>query len=396
MTQNLRTTMHRARTLASFVPDWVSNRSDRVENAELRLTWRCNARCIMCDIWRYSHDHDHQLQEQTNLVPQFRHELSTDEARQVVDQLLPFGLQKLTISGGEPTLRRDLADIVRHAADLGVRVHINSNGVAITQERAVELVAAGLQQINLSVDGPTREVHDAVRGDGMFDRTVAAMRSLKAAAATLGRPFHLHVHCVVMDTNYQVLDRFIDTQEAWGFDSLSFGPLLHGEMDDWQHLNTANRSAALTPQSIAYIVRVVAPRMVEKAAAHGLPAPSLPFGATETDFERNAGETYCDPQQWCTVAWFNTTVQPTGDIIPCGYSPNSMALGNVLQQPFAQIYNGETYQRFRASCKPAEYAMCHSCVLYMNYNAQYAAVFRTLNTLVRPFNRQPRAIGATS
>ena len=230
----------------------------------------------------------------------------------------------------------------------------------------------------------------------MFDKTVAAMKSLKAAAAALDRAFHLHIHCVVMEANYQVLDQFIDTQAAWGWDSLSFGPLLHGEVDDWQQLNTANHTASLTAQSIAHIVRVVAPRMREKAVACGLAAPTLPFGMTDADFERNARETYCDPQQWCTVAWFNTTVQPNGDVIPCGYAPNSMALGNVLQTPFAEIYNGAPYQRFRASCKPAMFAMCRSCVLYMNYNAQHAQLFRTLNALVGPFSRQPRSANSTA
>lgn len=387
MTTTVRQKVRRTRALAAFIPDWLGNHSHRVANAEMRLTWRCNARCVMCDIWRYSHDHDHSLKEETRLQPLFRHELSTDEAYRVIDQLVPFGLRKLTISGGEPTLRMDLADVMRHAHGLGVRVQLNSNGTGITCERALELVEAGLQQVNLSVDGPTREIHDSIRGEGLFDKTVAAMKHLKSAAEALGRPFHLHVHCVVMDTNYRVLDQFIDTQEAWGWDSLSFGPVLHGEMDDWQQVNTANLTVPLTAQSIAYIMQVVAPVMAEKCAAKGLPVPQVPFGETEADFERNAQEIYCDPQQWCTVAWFNTTIQPNGDVIPCGYAPNSMALGNVVEESFAAIYNNEAYRRFRASCKPTEYAMCRSCVLYMGYNGQYASFFRTLNALVAPFKR---------
>lgn len=396
MATTIRQTLRRARTLTAFVPDWLGNHSDYVANAELRLTWRCNARCVMCDIWRYSHDHDDALKETTRLRPLFRRELSTDAARRAIDQLMPFGLNKLTISGGEPTLRRDLADVIRHADGLGVRVQINSNGTTITPERAYELVEAGLQQINLSVDGPTKEIHDAIRGDGLFDKTVAAMGDLKSAAATLGRSFHVHVHCVVMETNYRVLDQFADMREAWGWDSLSFGPMLHGEMDDWQQVNTAHLSVPLTAQSIAYVMRVVAPRMAEKCAAKGVPAPQFPFGKTEADWQQNAEETYCAPHQWCTVAWFNTTIQPSGDVIPCGYAPNSLALGNVVEQPFGEIYNNEAYRSFRASCKPAAYAMCRSCVLYRDYNAQSERLFRTLNALVSPFRPARTATSAAS
>lgn len=64
-----------------------------------------------------------------------------------------------------------------------------------------------------------------------------------------------------------------------------------------------------------------------------------------------------------------------------------MALGSVVEEPFAAIYNNEAYRRFRASCKPTGYAMCRSCVLYMGYNRQYASFFRTLNALVAPFKR---------
>ena len=156
MLQEARRKLYRGRQIVEFLPLWLSNHSDTVEDAELRLTWRCNARCIMCDIWQYSHDNDNALKQETGITSLFRHQMTTDEACDLITQLKQMGLRSLAISGGEPTLRRDLPQIIKHAVDLNVRVRINTSGAPITEKRAFELIEAGLHQANFSMDGPTR------------------------------------------------------------------------------------------------------------------------------------------------------------------------------------------------------------------------------------------------
>lgn len=385
MLQEARRKLYRSQQLIEFIPLWLSNHSDTVEDAELRLTWRCNARCIMCDIWQYSHDNDDALKEETGIKSFFRHQMNTDEARDLITQLKQMGLRSLAISGGEPTLRRDLPQIIKHAVDSSVRVRINTNGAPITEKRAFELVEAGLHQINFSMDGPTREVHDRIRGEGIFDNAVAGMKALKRASQELNRPIHLHVHCVVMGINHRVLDQYLDVREEWGWDSLSFGPMLNGEYDDWQQLNSAKDSTPLTPEVIRHIVDVVAPRIAEKAMQQGIAVPAIPFGITDEEIALNAKDYYNKPEQFCTVAWRETVIQPNGDVLPCCYAPNEMALGNVLEKPFHELYNDAPYVRFRANSKPTAFPMCRSCIRYRRRNEQFADMLKLLNSITSPF-----------
>ncbi len=111
-------------------------------------------------------------------------ELSLDECLDVAEQLADLGCELVTLSGGEPTLRKGWDRIARALVDRGIYTNMVTNGVypraggaAAVAERAR---AAGMCNVAVSVDGP-RAVHDRVRGEGAFDATLASARAFRDA-----------------------------------------------------------------------------------------------------------------------------------------------------------------------------------------------------------------------
>lgn len=99
-------------------------------------------------------------------------ELSAAEGMALLDDLADYGIPVVLFSGGEPTMRPDLPELVAHAADRGIRPVLSTNGTLLTRDRVEELVDAGIAYVGVSVDG-LRERNDAFRGqDGAFEAAV--------------------------------------------------------------------------------------------------------------------------------------------------------------------------------------------------------------------------------
>jgi MoaA/NifB/PqqE/SkfB family radical SAM enzyme len=134
--------------------------------AELFLTDNCNLKCVSCACWRTV----------------TRRELTGDEWRDVLDQLADYGILKANFTGGEPLLRRDAPELMAYAHGRGIRnLHLNTNAILLDDRRRNAVLEAGVRSFNISVDGPTAEVHESIRGvSGSFTTTVANLQKLLA------------------------------------------------------------------------------------------------------------------------------------------------------------------------------------------------------------------------
>jgi len=133
-------------------------------NRPLVLGWavtnRCDAACAYCDKRR---DTD-------------PGELDTRTALVLIDQMAAAGVRRLSISGGEPLLRKDLGLLIDHAVDRGIRCSLNTNG-GLVPDRLPELTR--VSAITLSVDAP-QSTADQLRGAGSFQRTIQALDAARA------------------------------------------------------------------------------------------------------------------------------------------------------------------------------------------------------------------------
>ncbi|WP_298665224.1 radical SAM protein [uncultured Methanofollis sp.] len=127
------------------------------------ITDNCNSRCITCRQWQHASVG----------------ELDTEEVGEVLAQARDLGIRNIEFAGGEPLLRRDLPAVIKIADDLGFAdLSITTNGLLLTEEKAVSLIESGLDGFSVSIDG-TAAVHDSVRGvNGGFDRSTGALKTL--------------------------------------------------------------------------------------------------------------------------------------------------------------------------------------------------------------------------
>ena len=139
-------TLVRTELLRRF-PRWYAHWAMRPIAAGLNITDNCNMRCVMCNSWR-SHSAD---------------ELTTDEWKQIITQLRDAGVRFVGFAGGEPLLRKDLSELVRHAKACGLRAELTTSGYLLDEGRAEALFAAGLGSVVISVDGVGPQ-YEAIRG----------------------------------------------------------------------------------------------------------------------------------------------------------------------------------------------------------------------------------------
>ena len=104
-------------------------------------------------------------------------ELSTDEGRALIDEIAALGTKILVMTGGDPLVRPDLVELVRHADARGLHVALSPAVTGrLRRERLAELAAAGVTSVHLSVDGANARTHDGLRAvRGSFDRSRAAL-----------------------------------------------------------------------------------------------------------------------------------------------------------------------------------------------------------------------------
>lgn len=134
--------------------------------AAWEITRNCNLSCVHC-------------RAAATRGP-YTGELDTTSALRLLDQIAAVGSPIIILTGGEPLLRTDIFEIAAYGTQKGLRMVMAPNGTLITPEIAGKMVASGIQRISISIDGATKESHDAFRGvDGAFD---GALKGLKTAA----------------------------------------------------------------------------------------------------------------------------------------------------------------------------------------------------------------------
>jgi pseudo-rSAM protein/SPASM domain protein len=149
-------------------------------------------------------------------------ELTTAEARAMLDELADYGVPVVLFSGGEPMVRDDLVDLVEHAADRGLRPVLSTNGTLITPEKAAELRDAGLAYAGVSVDGMP-ERNDEFRGeDGAFDAAVRGIEACLDAGLKTGLRY------TVTEANAADMEGVVDLLSDVGLDRFCFYHLDYG------------------------------------------------------------------------------------------------------------------------------------------------------------------------
>ena len=160
------------------------------------LTYACNLECIHC------------LSSSGRRDPR---ELSTEQAKQVLDELAALQVFYINIGGGEPMVRRDFFEIVEYSVAKGIGVKFSTNGAYIDKDKAKRLTDMDYLDIQISLDGADAATNDVVRGVGSYDTARRAMDNL--ASAGFGS---FKISVVVTRQNVSQLDSFKALADSYG------------------------------------------------------------------------------------------------------------------------------------------------------------------------------------
>ena len=157
----------------------------KLDYVQWDVTSVCNLDCAHC--------------REKSTVSSPKYDLTAEECRSVINQIVDFNTHTLSLAGGEPLLGRHIWDILEYAQGKFKRLVLSTNGTLVTADIANRL-AKYLTNVQISVDGPDAETHDFVRGKGTFDKTMRAIGLIKETGLqvdirmTICRETMSHVH----------------------------------------------------------------------------------------------------------------------------------------------------------------------------------------------------------
>ena len=291
---------------------------------DLALTYRCNNVCAHC----------------YNARPRDFPELSTVEWKSIIDRLWQCGIPHLVFTGGEPTLRQDLPELIQHAQSTGMVAGLNTNGRRLSDAGYLhELVAAGLDHVQITLESHDPQIHDAMVGRaGAWQQTVAGIRN------ALDSPLYVMTNTTMLQHNSPAMEQTLAFLAELGVPTVGLNALIYAG-------SGATCGAGLMETQLK-------------------PLLDMARQTTTTNGQRLIWYTptqYChfDPMdlelgvKGCTAALYNMCIEPDGAVIPCQsyYQP----LGYMLIDAWENIWNHDLALDLRQRHYISQ--DCEDCVL---------------------------------
>jgi putative heme d1 biosynthesis radical SAM protein NirJ2 len=257
-------------------------------------------------------------------------ELTTEEGFRLLDEIKQSGFMIMVLSGGEPLVRPDILDLVRHGSEVGLRVVLGTNGTLLTPEWVANLKTAGCARVGISLDSTDPAIHDKFRCmPGAWELSVQGMRYCREA----GLPFQIHT--TVTERNQQEIIDLTDLAVSLGAAAhhiFFLVPTGRGEGIEQESLKAQeyekllNRILKKQQEVDIELKPTCAPHFMRIAKRR-----SIPMRFTKGCL---AGTHYC-------------VIAPNGDVHPCPYLP--LTVGNVRETPFTEIWRSNpVFEELRA------------------------------------------------
>jgi len=298
-------------------------------NAPICLTWEltyaCNLACVHC------------LSSSGRRDPR---ELSTAEAKAVIDEFQRMQVFYVNIGGGEPTVRQDFWELLDYAIDHHVGVKFSTNGVKLDPAAARRLAATDYVDVQISVDGASTDVNDAVRGDGSFGTAIRAMENLAEAGFT-----GFKISVVVTRHNARQLDEFKRLADRYGAQLrlTRLRPSGRGA-DVWADLHpTAQQQRDLYQWLVAHGEGVLTGDSFFHLSGLGDPLPGLNLCG--------AGRVVC-------------LIDPIGDVYACPFAIHEEFLAGNVRSPGGFQTVWQDSELFASLRKPDGGGACSSCSMF--------------------------------
>lgn len=326
-----------------------SGRSSNVLNLAIFVTMRCNARCSMCNI--------HEILNKQGML-----DMSMERIVYLLDDVKRYS-PSIVLFGGEPFIRQDIVEIVRAVKRRGMSVGMFTNGTLITQELADKLNDARLDFIAFSLQG-SREVHDGILAvTGAYDKMIVAIRSFIAK-----RPRHTKViiHSTLCEHNIHDLGSIARMGRELDVDLVRFGHPTFFSSAEKAACDSMLKAAfpqAGGIKAMSYLYDISGKEDEYMAAIRDA---KKEFGDTisfSPELSDDEAVSWYSPlfksKRRCLFAWRGAFIYPNGDLYPC--ESISYKMGNIFEDGFDAVWNGDRYKEFRRALKKGLFPACARC-----------------------------------
>jgi MoaA/NifB/PqqE/SkfB family radical SAM enzyme len=265
------------------------------------ITYDCMCNCVHCSAGKHYREG--------------AQELSTEEAKDLIDQAQKLGIAMIAFTGGEPLMREDLFELIAHVNKKKTMPIMFTNGLLLTDENVDKLVDAGLYSIFVSIDSPIPEEHNKLRGmPGLFEQAVKGIRRLKSKGVMVGLSSYATRSATEkgMYKKIHELGKELGVQNVILFDGVPTGNMLK----DTSELLTHALHEEIHKYSANVFKQKIIPPLSSQAWQNSVEGVISGIGCL-------AGNIQCYASAY-------------GDIAPCDFTP--ISFGNIREQPLKKIW----------------------------------------------------------
>jgi len=303
-------------------------KSDLIPSSPITVNWAVTNRC------NFGCDHCYSRSDTTE-------ELDFGAVTSILETLSKAKVFSVNFGGGEPLLRKDLPQIARRAADLGLAVSMNSHGFLIDRERAVALKEAGFSKVGISIDSPDPDVHDKFRGvKGSHAKAIAALAYLKEAG------IETSISSVICRININDVDGLVEMALSAGVSNINFHNFKCSGLG-FTNKDVLDLSAE---EWRDFYVRAIALKSTVKDLRISLEDPIISLLGQKNEETLVKGS---------VCGKLSLNIKSNGDITPCGFIP--IVIGNILRDDLIEIWNtSDVLEKMRNKTAKGKCLSCDS------------------------------------
>ncbi len=286
------------------------------------ITFKCNARCEFCDVWK--------------MGKQNTKELTTKECLKIIRQIGKAKTWAMSFTGGEPLLRPDIGILIKEAKKQGIKVNINTNG-ALLKKRAEELINSGVDVITVSLDSHKPELHDSIRRfKGLFKLAEEGIEKVKRKRKG-ERPL-LMARFTINRKNYKEIEPYM---EFWKnkVDKITLQPVYEGFGTSFFHIK--GKDVEFKEKDKKEFMKYFNKLIKKHKWLNKKYYKEIPNFFFEKEKLRRRYK--------CFSAYFYLVIDPFGNTFPCGILIKNF--GNLREKSLKEVWNNKAINQFRKIIK---------------------------------------------
>ena len=274
--------------------------------------WNCNQKCLHC----YA----------ANEIKSSVEELSTNDWKKIIDRCKKAGIPSITFTGGEPTIREDLVELIDYSKWFVTR--LNTNGIKLTKELCEELYNASLDSVQVTLYSSDAAIHNELVGGNHFEQTIEGIKN----AISSGLDVSVNTPLCSINKDYLTTIKYLEELGVKYFSCSGLIPTGNAKSSD-------SKITALTKLQILDVVREAS----SYVRAHNLELAFTSPGWIDSENLRKMKMVVPS----CGACLSNMAIAPNGDIIPCQSWLNGISLGNMLKENFKNVWESEACVKIR-------------------------------------------------